>query len=137
MIVDIGRGDESPAKTVYMVIESGIAAKRGDDGRARLNDQPGDLAQQAINPAADGNIAACNAVVNGKRFLQFEIFRIAIHPGFRCRIAHGQQHGRGGAEAAFVCADSRLHLQTAVPLDGLGADEGNGGGKRDGKWCKA
>lgn len=95
----------------------------------RIDHKAHDLAEQAVDTFADRQIGRLTAEMGSQRLLQVEILRIRVFPAFGTRNAHGRDDGRRRTKSVLIGADPRPDGEMAIALDGLGADEGNGGGK--------
>jgi hypothetical protein len=130
LVVAIGHGDQPAAEAGDMVVERRIGAGRGDDGIAGLGDEPDQDAQKLVDPGTHDDALDRPAAVRLRQPLaQHEGLGIAVpaDPGELARDRRGDA-GRD-AEQAFVGAEPQLEPASGPPLDRLGADERDGGGK--------
>ncbi|AMY70269.1 hypothetical protein FALB51S_03872 [Frigidibacter albus] len=121
---------EHAAIACDMEVEGRIGAVRGDDGIARRDQHPHQVAQQPVDALAHHHMRGRGAVMGGQRGAQVVVLGVAIHPHVACGGGHRLDGAGRGAEHAFIRAEPGGEAAGAGPLLRLGPDEGHGGGKR-------
>ena len=136
-VVAVGDGDELAAEAGDVVGEGRVGAGGGHDGRAGGDEEADEVAEEAVDAFADGDVRGGDAVVGGERGLELEELGVGVHPAVCGGVGHGGDGGRGRAEDALVGADPGGERAAEGAFLGLRADEGDRGGEAGGEGGQA
>ena len=129
VVVAVGHRHEARTEARDMEVEGRVGAGRGHHRGSGLGQHPHHEAEQLVDAGPEADLAGIHPMMLGEERPEVVALRVAVPGDAFDRGAHGLGCTGRNPEGALVRTDANVERPAGPPLDGFGADEGDGRGK--------